>query len=414
MDELQSYFIKRIEKYLNAKGKKVIGWDEILEGGVAPGATVMSWRGYEGGIDAARQGHQVVMCPTSHCYFDYYQADPEFQPEAIGGLTTLRKVYSFYPIPSELSSAEGNMILGGQGNLWTEYIPAPSHAEYMALPRMTALAEVLWSPRDLLEWDYFRARLQTQFSRFDRMKVNYSAGSGKVDVIPLMNADNKPYSLKLETEASGTAVYYTMNGTEPGKTSFKYKNPVNINHNVTLKAIAYKDDEKLEKPATYNIEYHKIIGMKMTYMQPFSERYQGTGQQPLNDGLRGSLNYNDGFWQGFNGNNLDVVIEFGQGISINSISTTFLLDQKKWIFIPEKVNYYVSEDGQNFQKLAGISHNIPLNSDRALINDFKANLNKPLKTRYIRVEAINIGICPEWHPGKGQKAWIFVDEIIVH
>jgi len=184
VDELQSYFVKRIEKYLNKKGKKMIGWDEILEGGVAPGATVMSWRGYEGGIDAARQGHQVVMCPGSHCYFDHYQADPEFQPEAIGGLTTVKKVYSFFPIPSELSWKEGELILGGQGNLWTEYISTPSHAEYMALPRMTALAEVLWSPRNLLDWDYFLLRLQNQFSRFDRMNVNYSAGSGKVDLIP--------------------------------------------------------------------------------------------------------------------------------------------------------------------------------------------------------------------------------------
>lgn len=414
VDELQSYFVKRIEKYLNAKGRKMIGWDEILQGGVAPGATIMSWQGFEGGIDAARQGHQVVMCPGSYCYFDHYQADPEFQPLAIGGLTTAKKVYSFSPIPSALSGEEGKMILGAQGNLWTEYISTPSHAEYMALPRMTALAEVLWSPAGLRNWDDFRSRLQTQFNRFSIMKVDYCQGSGNVDATPLMNFDNKPYSLKLETEIPGTSIFYTMNGNDPDENSFRYKKPISIDNSVTLKAIAFKDGKKLEKPASYDVEYHKVIGMKMNYRQPFSERYPGYGPQPLNDGLRGSVKYNDGYWQGYDGNNMDVVIEFGQDVYVKSISTTFLLDQKKWIFVPEKVNYYISVDGKNFQKIDGITHKIPLDNENALINDFNAKLNKPIKSRYLRVEAINIGVCPAWHPGKGQKAWLFADEIVVN
>jgi hexosaminidase len=414
VDELQSYFVKRIEKYLAARGKKMIGWDEILEGGIAPGAAVMSWQGFEGGIEAARQGHNVVMCPTSHCYLDYYQADPDFQPTAIGGLITLKKVYTFSPVPSELSGAERNLILGGQGNLWTEYISTPSHAEYMALPRMTALAEVLWSPAGRREWDDFRSRLQTQVARFKMMKVNYCAGSGKVDAIPQINIDNKPYSMKLETEVKGTTIFYTLNGDEPGKNSFRYKEPLNINKKVTLKAIAFQGNKKLEKPATYKIEYNKIIGMKTIYREPFSERYPGNGSNPLNDGLEGSVNYNDGYWQGFNGNNMDVVVEFGQDVSVKSISTTFLLDQKKWIFVPEKVNYYVSNDGTKFQLIAGITHKIPLDNEMPITNDFTATLNRPLKTRYIRVEAVNIGVCPDWHPGKGKKAWIFADEIVVN
>jgi hexosaminidase len=175
-EELQSYFIKRIERYLQSIGKKLIGWDEILEGGLAPEATVMSWRGFEGGIDAVGMGHDVIMCPTSHCYFDYYQDDPETQPVAIGGFTPLEKVYEFYPIPAGLSSDKAKHILGGQGNVWTEFIPVPEHAEYMALPRMTALAEVLWSPRGRIDWDDFKRRLNTQFERFDMMGVNYYEG----------------------------------------------------------------------------------------------------------------------------------------------------------------------------------------------------------------------------------------------
>ncbi len=413
VDELQSYFVKRIEKYLNAKGKRMIGWDEILEGGLAPDATVMSWRGFEGGIEAVQQGHQVVMCPVSHCYFDYYQADPEFQPKAIGGLITLRKVYSFRPVPSELQGDSRNLIMGGQGNVWTEYISTPSHAEYMALPRMTALAEVLWTPEKDLNWDDFKERLKTQFLRFDGMKVNYFKGSGKVEAHALFNADDKPYSLKLQTEAPGTTVYYTLDGKNPDRSSFKYKNPVIIDHDVTLKAVAFRGSKQLEKPAEYKVLNHKAVGKDIIYRNEFSDRYPGNGRQTLNDGLKGSLNYNDGYWQGFNGINADIVIDLGQDFAFNSINTTYLLDQKKWIFIPEVVNYYFSVDGEKYQKIAGVTHKIPLNDNSVLTNDFSIRLNKPMKVRFIRIEAINIGVCPEWHPGKGQKAWIFIDEIEV-
>ncbi len=413
VDELQSYFVKRIEKYINSKGRKMIGWDEILEGGLAPGATVMSWRSFEGGIEAAQLGHQVVMCPGSNCYFDYYQADPDFQPKAAGGLTTLKKVYSFRPVPAGLSQEEGKLVLGGQGNLWTEYISTGSYAEYMVLPRMTALAEVLWSPGTKLYWDDFRDRLKTQFSRFDQMNVNYCPGSGKVNVKALFYVNEKPYSLQLESEMPGTSIYYTMDGDNPDYKSFVYKKPIILNHNITLKAVAYKDDKLLEKPAEYNIDYNMATGKNVIYKTPFDERYPADGTQTLVDGIRGSLNYNDGYWQGFYGNNMDVIIDLGNTINVRSINVTFLLDQKKWIFIPDHVNIYFSPDGQKYQKITELAPKTPLRSDVVLTNDFSVKLKKPLKARCLRLEAVNIGVCPDWHPGKGQKAWIFADEITV-
>ncbi len=170
---LQSYFITRMEKYINEKGKQLIGWDEILEGGLAPNAVVMSWRGTEGGIVAAKAGHQAVICPGSHCYYDHYQADPETEPLAIGGYTPLIKAYQFEPIPSELTQEEARFILGGQANLWTEYIPTPEHAEYMLFPRITALAESVWSLPERKNWPDFKNRVERQLAWYDRLRIRY-------------------------------------------------------------------------------------------------------------------------------------------------------------------------------------------------------------------------------------------------
>ncbi|NQV30906.1 MAG: beta-N-acetylhexosaminidase [Candidatus Marinimicrobia bacterium] len=172
-DELQSWFIQKMEKYILAKGKNLIGWDEILEGGLAPEATVMSWRGEAGGITAAKAGHDVIMTPYSHVYFDYYQGDPETEPQAIGGHTTLEMVYDYEPIPSELNEQDQKFVLGAQANLWTEFIKTPEHAEYMVLPRMTALSEVLWSAKDQRNWADFNKRLRILLVRFDVLGWNY-------------------------------------------------------------------------------------------------------------------------------------------------------------------------------------------------------------------------------------------------
>jgi hexosaminidase len=173
--ELQSYFIRRIEAYLNKKGRQIIGWDEILEGGLAPNAAVMSWRGTEGGIAAAKQKHEVVMTPGSPCYFDHYQhANKEKEPVAIGGLNTLETVYAYEPIPAKLSIEEQKFILGAQGNVWTEYINTFSQVEYMALPRMCALAEVLWSPAENRYYPHFKGRLRSQIKMLDHWKTNYA------------------------------------------------------------------------------------------------------------------------------------------------------------------------------------------------------------------------------------------------
>jgi len=178
--ELQSYFVKRMEKFINSKGKRIIGWDEILEGGLAPNATVMSWRGVEGGIAAAKQGHDVIMTPTSHCYFDYYQSENrEYEPLSIGGYLPLKKVYSFDPMPEALSTKDARHILGGQCNLWREYILTESHVEYMLFPRLAALAEAVWTLKANKNYEDFMTRMSNILKHYDAMNINYSRSNLK-------------------------------------------------------------------------------------------------------------------------------------------------------------------------------------------------------------------------------------------
>lgn len=225
--ELQSYFIRRIERFLTARGRRLIGWDEILEGGLAPTATVMSWRGMDGGIAAAKQRHDVIMTPGSHVYFDHYQGDPAYEPLAIGGYTPLEKVYAFEPIPPELAADEARHVLGAQGNVWTEYLKTPDAVEYMVLPRMLALAEVVWSPRERRSWDDFARRLPSQLRQLDAQNANYRVPHVRgLDADQLSLSDTTTVTLgALVPEAT---IRYTTDGSEPNEQSTPYTGPFRL------------------------------------------------------------------------------------------------------------------------------------------------------------------------------------------
>jgi hexosaminidase len=227
-EELQSYFIRRIERFLVDRGRRLIGWDEILEGGLAPQATVMSWRGTEGGIEAARQGHDVIMTPFSHVYFDYYQGrDRSQEPLAIGGYTPLQKVYDFEPVPADLTQEEGRHILGAQANVWTEYMKTSEHVEYMVFPRLLALAEVVWSPRASRSWPHFLGRLPMQLSRLGALGVNYRIPDViGLEVDRLLLADR--VTLRLDAPVARGEIRYTTDGSEPSAESTLYAGPVDL------------------------------------------------------------------------------------------------------------------------------------------------------------------------------------------
>lgn len=411
-NELQSYFIKRIEKYLISKNKRMIGWDEILEGGLAPEATVMSWRGIEGGIAAAKQKHDVIMTPTTYCYLDYFQGEPDFEPVGIGGYLTLKKVYSYEPIPSELSKEEEKYILGAQGNVWSEYIPTSSHAEYMAVPRMIALSEVVWSSKEARDWNSFVARLDNIKPRLKALNINYSDGTFRLSFVTKYNAAAKKMQVTIESEQYNPEIRYTIDGTEPTAASSKYTKPFAIGKSAKIKAAIFKDGKLLRKSSEKEIVLHKAIGKKIQLNSEFSERYKAAGANSLVDGLRGTSSFNDGYWLGFHQNNLEAVIDLGSPVAVNKISSTYLQNIGSWAFMPAEVAYLVSTDGKDYKEVALLKNDIPNSKKGAMLKDFVQEL-KSIKARYIKIVAKNIGLCPEGHEGVGQKAWLFCDEIVV-
>jgi len=247
--ELQSYFIKRLEKKLEAKNKKLVGWDEILEGGLAPNATVMSWRGMENGIQAAKAGHQVIMTPTNHCYLDLYQGEPSVEP-ATYSMCRLSDSYQFEPVPE---GVDAKLILGGQGNLWSEAVPTFRHAEYMTWPRGWALAEVFWSLKENRNWEDFVQRVENHFVRADFGKINYARSMYNAIVTPF--EDDGTFKIKLDTEIDDLTIYYTFDNTDPDSYSNKYDLPLSIPKNATrLRVITYKDEKPVGKVITLEID----------------------------------------------------------------------------------------------------------------------------------------------------------------
>ena len=410
--ELQSWFIKRIEKFILSKDRKLVGWDEILEGGLAKTATVMSWRGMDGGIESAKAGHDVIMCPTSHCYFDYYQANPETSPEAFGGYTTLKKVYSFDPVPPELSNEEAKFILGGQGNLWTEYVQTPERAQYRVLPRMSALSEVLWSGPGSNSYEDFYSRLKRLLLRFDIMEWVYAPGSFFVNILSEQTEDSGSYAIKLISEKPGEEIRYTTDGSLPASNSALYENPIFLNQKTTIKAALFIDQSIAGKVSEKTIFFSKAIGKKTKYLTSYSNRYTGTGMQTLVNGLTGTIAHNDGYWQGWLEQDLEVVIDLEEKENIMGVSIGFLESHGVWIFLPVGLEVSFSNDGKSYKNPIVIEVKDGKrngSANRTTVQSPEINLS----ARYIKIKAINRGTCPDWHPGAGGKSWIFADEIFV-
>jgi hexosaminidase len=401
---LQSYFIQRIEKYVNSKGRSIIGWDEILEGGLAPNATVMSWRGEQGGIDAARQNHDVIMTPGGWCYFDHSQSEHE-DSVTIGGYTPVDKVYSYEPVSDSLTPDQAKHVLGAQGNVWTEYIGNEKKAEYMIFPRMSALSEVLWSPKASRNWSDFEKRLVTQFKRYDLWKVNYSKAyfELKTSVLPTKNYNGVLW--KIENKFN-KRMFMSFVGSD---SIWGYTDPQLIQKTVVARGYFIMDGRNVE--VTQSFHFNKATGKKITLTNEPSPNYPGDGAFTLVNGIQNEKGLaRSTELLGFLGKDCEAVIDLGKPESVSSVTVHSLKELNSWIWPPKYVEVFVSNDGQNFTSLKKSENFTTVNGSNGVIKvDFA-----PATSRYVKVMVKNSGEIPQGNPGAGYESWLFADEIEVN
>ena len=409
--ELQSYFVKRIEKLLVSKGRRLIGWDEILEGGLAPEATVMSWRSVAGGIEAARSGHDAIMTPTSYCYFDYYQGRPDLEPLAIGGFLPLSMVYSYDPVPDSLTPEDAKHILGAQSNLWTEFIPTPEHAQYMTLPRMAAIAEVTWSPKEGKEWADFARRIEPQIRRYAARGYNSAPSAFAVNFELKSDSVEKAVTVTLSNEMKSHDLRYTLDGSDPGPASKRFEKPIRLAKSTTIRATPFSGKTALGKVSEQQVLIHKALRSPLSgATQP--ERYTGGGPGALTNGVRGSFAFNDGHWQGFRGKDFEGTVDLGGVVPILSIATTHLENTSSWIFFPKRVEFFVGDDTSSLANVAVFERPTSTANNGPTIVEFRQRFRE-LSGRFVKVVVTSIGTCPEWHIADGEPAWVLLDEIVV-
>ena len=408
---LQSYFIARMEKYINLKGKQIIGWDEILEGGLAPNATVMSWQGTSGAVQAAKEGHDVILTPGSHCYFDHYQSDNENEPLAIGGFLPLEKVYDFNPIPEELTKQESRFVLGAQGNVWTEYMQTEKEVEYMVFPRIVALSEVVWSSPENKNYIDFINRLEQYQKRLDLLDVSYANHIYSVKGELKNTEDNLVY--ELSATSSSYPISYATDESAPSKL---YSKPIMVDSSMTIKAVIL--DSKgiaLGDVFQQKINLHKGVGATISINKEPHPAYNSGGKKALINGVSGNnKRYGDKEWLGFSGEDVEVTIKFDTPTNINTITTRFFNANGQWIYPPKEINLQLKlEDG------SAISTRKKTESTKSLLVNFNLNISqfyledKNSKATELKIIIPSYGIIPEGKQGAGHKPWTFIDEIII-
>jgi hexosaminidase len=394
---LQSWFITRIEQFLNAHGRKLIGWDEILEGGLSPNATVQSWRGMQGAISAAQNGHDAIVSPTSHAYFDYPLSAIDME-----------RVYGFEPVPSALKPSEAVHIIGGECNMWTEH--APQHlVEGKLYPRILAMAEALWTPTLHKEYRSFSRRVQGYYPRLDSLGVSYGfeAPPVRFDV----HHDSSALQLEVKLVAGQPQLHlHYINAFSDS--AHDYAGSILLQGTGTLSAFATTVGVLRSDTSVLRYDLHAGLHGAVTLDQSYSNRFTAGGAGALIDGLRGSSSFRDGYWQGYEGLDVVVTLDLGTTRELSELSAGFLQDRHAWIFMPRNVAFSTSLDGISYVDAGAVANTDSDGETAAFIREFKLAL-QGRSARYVRMRATSIGQCPEGHPAAGGTAWLFIDELVV-
>ena len=398
--QLQSYFIKRINDFLVSKGRTLVGWDEIMDGGLANNAVVMNWRGIEVGKKALEQGNPVVL--TSDCYIDNYQGLPDYEPQANGGYLPLKKLYHYSLEKENLSPALQKNILGTQANLWAEHVGSTEHSEYMLFPRLLALAEISWTTDNLKNWDNFINRTQAFMKRLDVMKVNYARSM--YQVVPTVENQKGNIFLKLDCEVPNADIRYAL-GDTPMEKATKYHQPIALNRSTTFKATVFSG-KATNTITTGEVTFHKAIDKKVSYSPLYHKSYQGQGEATLTNIIRGTKNFHDGQWLGWLGDDVTLTLDLKQATEVREVRIGVMDAQASGIYFPVKFMVSLSNDGKNYREVA--THNEPcVVRGKATLKDFVLKFS-PTEARYIKLTLKNVKT-----PPKGGDAWLFIDEILV-
>lgn len=407
---LQSYVTDRIGKFLARHGRRIIGWDEILEGRAPSDAVVMSWRGSEGGIAAAKLGHDVIMTPNSHFYFDYYQSlDTDAEPFGIGGYIPMEQVYSYDPAFPELTPEQQRHILGVQANLWTEYVLSDEHLEYMLLPRLAALSEVQWCLPETKDWNRFIGSFRMD-KIYSQLGYEFAKHIFGVTASYAVDPEKGGVVMTLTTQG-GAPIRYTLDGSDPSASSPLYKAPVTIGESCTFKAAALR--EGMQTPVyTRKFDFNKATGRRIALNAAPTLKYTYGGASLLVDGYRGGPVYSNGAWIGFLNEPLDVTIDMQGAKPYSAVTVESLVEKGEWVFPPSSVGVYLSDDDREFTEAALMSVPQETAGSPDGVKPFKV-LFPETSARYLRVVARTVDPIPAWHGAAGQKAHMFVDEIIV-
>ena len=407
---LQSYVTDRIGKFLAQHGRRIIGWDEILEGRAPSDAVVMSWRGSEGGIAAAKLGHDVIMTPNSHFYFDYYQSlDTDAEPFGIGGYIPMEQVYSYDPAFPELTPEQQKHILGVQANLWTEYVLSDEHLEYMLLPRLAALSEVQWCQPETKDWNRFIGSFRMD-KIYSQLGYEFAKHIFGVTASYAVDPEKGGVVMTLTTQG-GAPIRYTLDGSDPTASSPLYKAPVTIGESCTFKAAALR--EGMQTPVyARKFDFNKATGRRIALNAAPTLKYTYGGASLLVDGYRGGPVYSNGAWIGFLNEPLDVTIDMQGAKPYSAVTVESLVEKGEWVFPPSSVGVYLSDDGSEFTEAALMSVPQETAGSPDGVKPFKV-LFPETSARYLRVVARTVDPIPAWHGAAGQKAHMFVDEIIV-
>lgn len=409
---LQSYMIQEAAKYLKEKGKRIIGWTEILEGGLVPDATLMSWIGESGGIEAAHQHHDVIMTPNTYLYFDYYQSKKvEDEPLAIGGYLPIEKTYNYEPMPKELTKEEQQYIKGVQANLWTEYIPVFSQVQYMVLPRLGAAAEVQWTDPSKKDYKDFLRRVPHLVAVYDCYGWNCATHVYDVNVDMKADTVNHVLNVQLSTMADDP-IYYTLDGQDPTEKSLKYTKPFTIDQSVVLKTMAVHPD-RTSKISVDTIRFNKATLKPVVLLQPNESRFSPDGPVVLVDGRNGNHSFDTGAWLAVAGNDLEAVINMQAETILSSASVHVYVRKDAWLFDARGFSVSVSSDNKNYKEVASQEYKQMQESDSDGIIEHELSFD-PCKATYVKIKVISEKSMPDWHWDAGKAPFLLVDEIILN